>query len=138
MIIRPFAESDTDAVVQLWEDCGLTRAWNDPRKDIARKVEVQRELFLVGELDGSVVGSAMFGYDGHRGWVNYLAISPELRGSGYGRDLMVHGEQLLEALGCPKLNLQVRRGNEAVLEFYRAIGYGEDDVASMGKRLIPD
>lgn len=75
---------------------------------------------------------------GHRGWVNYLAVSPGLRGRGYGRDLMAHGEQLLEARGCPKLNLQLRRGTEALLEFYRAIGYGEDDVASMGKRLIAD
>jgi ribosomal protein S18 acetylase RimI-like enzyme len=138
MLIRPFAESDTDSVVQLWETCGLTRPWNDPRKDIARKLEVQPELFLVLEEDARVAGTAMIGFDGHRGWVYYLAVLPDLRGRGFGRELMLRAEQLLTERGCPKLNLQVRRGNESVLDFYRAIGYLEDDVVSLGKRLIPD
>lgn len=138
MRIRPFEESDTDAVVLLWETCGLTRPWNDPRKDIARKLEVQRELFLVGELDGRVVATVMAGYDGHRGWVNYLAVDPSERGRGFGRAVMREVEARLEQLGCPKLNLQVRTDNEQAVAFYRALGYEVDAAISLGKRLIPD
>ena len=135
--LRPFTDADTDAVVALWERCGLTRPWNDPRRDIARKGTVQPELFLVVD-DGGIVGSAMFGYDGHRGWVNYLAVDPAYRGRGLGRALMAEGERLLTALGCPKLSLQVRLGNDAALAFYAALGYTDDQVVSYGKRLIPD
>ena len=101
MHIRPFLESDTDTVVQLWHECGLTRSWNDPRHDIRRKLAVQPELFLVGEIDGVVSATAMAGYDGHRGWVNYLAVSPAHRGQGAGRELMGEVERLLMALGYP-------------------------------------
>jgi ribosomal protein S18 acetylase RimI-like enzyme len=136
--IRPFVPADTEAVVALWEVCGLVRAWNDPRRDIARKLTVQPELFLVAVDGDEIVGAGMAGFDGHRGWVNYLAVAPSRRGAGIGRTLMSEFEQRLEALGCPKVNLQVRAGNQDVLAFYRALGYGVDDVASLGKRLIPD
>ncbi|MBT2502794.1 GNAT family acetyltransferase [Curtobacterium sp. ISL-83] len=141
-VLRPFADADTEAVVALWEAAGLVRPWNDPRRDIARKRSVQPELFLVAEdLDDpqrAVVGVGMAGYDGHRGWVNYLAVRPDLQGSGLGRAFMTEFERLLTALGCPKLNLQVRSGNEQVIDFYRALGYAPDDTVSLGKRLIPD
>jgi ribosomal protein S18 acetylase RimI-like enzyme len=136
--IRPFQESDTDRVVDLWDRCGLLRPWNDPRKDIARKLEVQRELFLVGEIDGRVMAVVMAGYEGHRGWVNYLAVEPELQGQGLGRQMMAAVERGLAALGCPKVQLQIRRGNLDVVRFYRALGYAEDEVISMGKRLVFD
>lgn len=138
MKIRPYRESDEAAVVALWEACGLTRPWNDPRRDIARKLTVQPELFLVGTLDDAVVASAMAGFEGHRGWVNYLAVAPGARQQSYGRQLMAGIEALLQARGCPKINLQVRTGNAGVLEFYRKLGYVQDDVVSLGKRLIPD
>jgi ribosomal protein S18 acetylase RimI-like enzyme len=160
MLLRLFHPSDTEAVVQLWRDCGLVRPWNDPYRDIERKMAEQPELFLVGEADvpadpapsgdsgvsgdaphaagGTVVAAAMIGYDGHRGWVNYLAVSPDERGAGLGRALMARAEELLTARGCPKLNLQVRAGNDAVIGFYRSLGYEEDGAISMGKRLIPD
>jgi ribosomal protein S18 acetylase RimI-like enzyme len=80
----------------------------------------------------------MAGYDGHRGWVNYLAVAPEYRSRGYGRQLMRHVEEQLTARGCPKLNIQVRSANKEVLEFYSRIGYATDDVVSLGKRLIED
>jgi ribosomal protein S18 acetylase RimI-like enzyme len=99
MHIRPFQASDEAAVVALWERCRLTRPWNDPRKDIARKLSVQPELFLVGVIGGEVVASAMAGYDGHRGWVNYLAVAPEQQRRGLGRALMREVEQRLVALG---------------------------------------
>ena len=138
MHIRRYQPEDQEAVVTLWEQCALTRSWNDPRKDIARKLTVQSEMFLVGELDGKLVASVMVGYDGHRGWVNYLAVSPACRGRGFGRALMDRAEELLLAMGCPKLNLQVRTTNTAVLAFYKSIGYAVDETVSMGKRLITD
>jgi GNAT superfamily N-acetyltransferase len=131
-------EADTLAVIALWEACGLTRSWNDPRKDIARKLAVQREWFLVGTVDDRVVASVMAGYDGHRGWVNYLAVAPGERMHGRGRALMDEVERLLREAGCAKVNLQVRSGNAGVIEFYRRLGYAQDDVVSLGRRLIAD
>jgi len=136
--VRPFEPRDTDAVVALWEACGLTRPWNDPRRDIRRKLTTQPELFLVAESGGSLLGTVMAGYDGHRGWVNYLAVDPGRQGRGLGRLLMQTVEAQLLARGCPKLNLQIREGNEPVMEFYRALGYEQDAAVSFGKRLIPD
>lgn len=138
MRIREFVESDTEQVVALWHAAGLVRPWNDPHRDIERKLAVQRDLFLVGEVDGAVVSTAMAGYEGHRGWVNYLAVDPAHRGHGYGRLMMVEVEARLTAAGCPKLNLQVRSDNTDALGFYAALGYSVDAAVSLGKRLIPD
>jgi ribosomal protein S18 acetylase RimI-like enzyme len=138
MQIRPFEDADEAAVIALWEAAGLTRSWNDPRKDIERKRSVQRERFLVGTHDGAVMASIMIGYDGHRGWINYLAVAPAHRGRGHARALMREAERLLAEAGCPKVNLQVRSTNASVIGFYRAIGYLQDDVVSFGRRLIAD
>lgn len=138
MDIRAFAEADEAAVIALWRACGLTRPWNDPGRDIARKLAVQRDLFLVGEAGGELVASAMAGWDGHRGWVNYLAVAPARRGQGLGRQLMQLIEARLRAQGCPKLNLQVRSSNTGVIAFYQRLGYRQDDALSLGKRLIED
>ena len=138
MEIRSFHPSDTETVVALWHACELTRPWNDPHRDIERKLTVQPELFLVGTVDDQPVASLMAGYDGHRGWLNYLAVSPTHRGRGFGRLLVREAETRLEALGCPKVNLQVRAGNDAAIGFYRALGYEPDGAMSMGLRLIPD
>ncbi len=125
-------------MIALWQRCGLTKPWNDPQRDIARKLTVQPELFVVAERDARLVGVVMAGFDGHRGWVNYLAVEPDQRGRGIGRALMTHCEQALKQMGCPKLNLQVRESNTDVLAFYRALGYDVDSVVSLGKRLIAD
>lgn len=138
MQIRPFALADEAPVVALWEECGLTRSWNDPRKDIARKLAVQPELFLVGVTDGAVMASVMAGYEGHRGWMNYLAVAPRFRSGGLGRLLVVEVERLLLERGCPKVNLQVRATNLEAVAFYRRLGYAQDESISMGKRLIQD
>jgi ribosomal protein S18 acetylase RimI-like enzyme len=138
MPIRPFEVLDEEPVVALWERCGLVRPWNDPRRDIARKAGVQADLFLVAVEGEAVVGTVMAGYDGHRGWVNYLAVDPDWRRRGIGRGLMHAVETRLRALGCPKVNLQIRRTSADVAAFYRALGFAEDDVLSMGKRLIAD
>ncbi|MBW8171517.1 GNAT family acetyltransferase [Ornithinimicrobium sp. Arc0846-15] len=138
MHIRPFEVSDTEAVVQLWQATGLTRPWNDPHRDIERKLSVQPELFLVGEAQGRVIATAMTGYDGHRGWVYYLAVDPSRQGVGFGRHILSHAEGLLLELGCPKVNMQVRSGNDAQIERYRRWGYSPDGATGMGKRIIPD
>jgi ribosomal protein S18 acetylase RimI-like enzyme len=138
MLIRPFETADEDAVVALWVACGLTRPWNDPRADIARKLADSPELLLVAEEEGVVLGSVMVGYDGHRGWINYLAAHPSRQRGGLGRALMEAAEERLAALGCAKVNLQVRDDNEAARGFYEAIGYGQDPVLSSGKRLLVD
>lgn len=138
MDIRPYHVTDEPAVIALWETCGLTRPWNDPRKDIARKLTTQPELFLVGEQDGKVIATAMVGFDGHRGWVYYLAVDPHCQRLSYGKQLMHEAEQLLIARGCPKINLLVRSSNTKVIQFYKALGYSEDDVVSLGRRLIAD
>ena len=138
MNIRPYQAADEAGVLALWQDCGLTRPWNNPYKDIQRKLRVNPEWFLIGEHEGQVVASAMFGYEGHRGWVNYLAVAPQHRKRGWARALMAHGESLLLAVGCAKINLQVRQGNDDALAFYQALRYGVDASISLGKRLIPD
>lgn len=138
MLIRAFEQADEEAVVALWQQCDLVRPWNDPHLDIQRKLAIQPELFLVAELDSRIIGSVMCGYEGHRGWVNYLAVSPTQQNMGLGRRLMQSAESTLEALGCPKLNIQVRETNEAVLAFYEKLGYTVDPVVSLGKRLIAD
>lgn len=136
--IRPFQAADEADVIALWQACGLIRRWNDPARDIQRKQSVQPELFLVGESDGSIISSAMGGYDGHRGWVNYLAVSPHAQGRGHGTRIMRSLEQALTTMGCPKLNLQIRAENETVRKFYASLGYQVDPVISMGLRLIAD
>jgi len=114
------------------------RPWNDPHKDIRRKLAVRADLFLVGILEGKIIASVMAGYEGHRGWINYLAVSPEHRRKGHARSLVNEAERLLREVGCPKINLQIRTSNQDVIEFYRRLGYAVDDVVSMGKRLEPD
>lgn len=138
MNIREFNISDQEAVVALWRSVGLVVAWNDPYKDIQRKLKVDPDLFLVGELSGEIVATVMGGYEGHRGWINYLAVSPHHRRSGHGRRLMASIEERLRQRGCPKINLQVRESNADVIAFYNSLGYGHDHVVSLGKRLESD
>ena len=136
--IRPFQETDRADVVLLWERAGLVRPWNDPNRDIDRKLAVQSHLFLVATIGGRIVGSVMAGYDGHRGWANYLAVDPERRRRGIGRQLMAAAAEGLAAMGCPKINVQVRGENEDAVRFYEALGYRVDDVTSLGLRLEVD
>jgi ribosomal protein S18 acetylase RimI-like enzyme len=136
--LRAYRSADEAAVIALWHACGLTRPWNDPKRDIARKLTTQPEMFLVVEDDNALVATAMVGYDGHRGWVNYLAVAESHRRHGLGRLLMAEAERLLIERGCPKLNLQIRSSNAAVIAFYARLGYAQDDVVSLGRRLIPD
>jgi ribosomal protein S18 acetylase RimI-like enzyme len=138
MHIRPFEPTDEPAVIDLWHRAGLTRPWNDPHKDIARKLQIQPELFLVGVDERNLVATAMAGYDGHRGWIYYLAVDPARQRRGLGRAILEAAESRLRQMGCPKINLQVRTGNEGVIAFYRTLGYQIDAVVGLGKRLEHD
>jgi ribosomal protein S18 acetylase RimI-like enzyme len=138
LTIRQYSSDDQKAVIALWQKCNLTHSWNNPKRDIERKLKVNPELFLVGLLDNKIIATAMGGYEGHRGWVNYLAVDPEYQRKGLGQQIMQAIEGKLVALGCPKINLQIRTENVSAIAFYKSIGYKTDDVISMGKRLIED
>ena len=137
--IRPYLEKDQQGVAALWDEAFPDNSpWNVPEDDIKRKLNVQRELFLVAEIKGEIVGTAMAGFDGHRGWVYYVAVSKQHRRRGIGRALMDRVEKSLKDMGCPKLNLQVRSSNRDVVEFYKRLGYDVEDRVSMGKLLTGD
>jgi ribosomal protein S18 acetylase RimI-like enzyme len=116
----------------------LVRSWNNPNLDIQRKLSFQKELFFVGNLSNEIIATAMFGYDGHRGWLNYFAILPKFQKRGFGRQILEFGETQLIEKGCPKLNFQIRTDNTEAINFYKRVGYKEDAVVSFGKRLIED
>lgn len=135
-MIRPYMQRDEPMVVDLWRTVFPgAPAHNDPVRDIHTKLRVQPELFLIAERGGSIVGTAMAGYDGHRGWVYYVAVHPDYRRQGIGTRLMREVETGLIALGCPKLNLQIRAENNEVQAFYDSLGYEVEERISMGKRL---
>ena len=137
--IRPFKIDDQEEVIALWKICRLTRPWNNPVKDIERKLHIQSDMFLVMEVDKHIIGSVMAAYDGHRGMINYLAVHPRYQKKGFGKIIMSYVEQKLLEKGCPKINLLVRADNLTVKEFYKNIDYIEqEDVKVFGKRLISD
>jgi ribosomal protein S18 acetylase RimI-like enzyme len=138
MKIRPYKKSDEAAVIELWKKCSLARPQNDPKKDIARKMKVNPELFLVGVEGTKVIATAMGGYDGHRGWVNYVGVDPDYQRRGFGQQIMLAVEKALLTKGCPKFNLLVRTDNLGAIKFYETIGFNREDCVEMGKRLIPD
>jgi ribosomal protein S18 acetylase RimI-like enzyme len=138
MQIREFIEKDTKAVIALWVRCRLVVPSNNPKKDIERKLKVDRDLFLVGTLEKKIVATVMGGYEGHRGWINYLAVDPDCRRNGYGRLIIEAVERRIRAKGCPKINLQVRATNKEVIQFYQSLGYSDDHVLGLGKRLEED
>jgi ribosomal protein S18 acetylase RimI-like enzyme len=136
--IRVFKSGDKKAVIRIWNECGLVVPLNDPSKDIRRKLKAQADLFLVAEDGEDVVGTVMGGYEGHRGWINYLAVLPGRQGLGIGRLLMAEIEKRLKKAGCPKINLQIRESNRRVSRFYEKMGYVQDEVICYGKRLVRD
>jgi ribosomal protein S18 acetylase RimI-like enzyme len=137
--IRPFLDADADAVVALWRLVFPDDPpHNDPATVIRQKLAVQRHLFLVALVDGALAGTALAGYDGHRGWVYKVAVHPQRRRAGVGTSLVRRAEEGLRALGCTKVNLQVRASNAGVVAFYQSLGYHVEDRISMGKRLDPN
>jgi ribosomal protein S18 acetylase RimI-like enzyme len=138
MIVKPYSSQNMDDVIDLWNRCNLLRSWNDPKKDIKRKLKVNPELFLLGFIDNKLIATVVGGYDGHRGWINFLAVDPAYMQRGFGKQILEAVEEKIRALGCPKINIQVRTDNKDILKFYESNGYKMDKVVSMGKRLEED
>ncbi|MBF7688682.1 GNAT family acetyltransferase [Acinetobacter rathckeae] len=137
-IIRPTEDKDLDPILELWESCGITRPWNHPETDFFRKMAQKDNLFLVAEKDNTVIGSIMGGYDGHRGWIHYLAVHPNHQRIGIATALMQNIERRLIAVGCPKVQLMVRADNTSVIDFYEQLDFEKIESVSLGKRLIKD
>jgi hypothetical protein len=136
LLIRPYLESDEVGVISLWKAAFPDEpAQSAPIDDIRRKLAVQRELFLIGELDGRIVATVMAGYDGHRGWLYRVAVLPVVQKRGLGQAIVAEAEKKLAEIGCTKINLQVRSTNEGVVAFYRSLGYMVEERVSMGKRI---
>lgn len=136
LVVRRFREPDRAAVVKLWGAVfGEVSWWNDPEYVVDRKTAFQSDLFFVGEIEESVVATVLAGFDGVRGWIYSLAVDPGHRRRGFGREMVRTAEEALRGLGCPKINLQVRAGNEGVVGFYRKLGFSVEDHVSMGKPL---
>ena len=133
--VRAATAADREATVALWDAAGLTRPWNDPRADFDLALATPTSTVLLAEDDDALNGSVMVGFDGHRGWVYYLATAPDRRGQGIGRALMTAAEDWLKALGSPKIQLMVRGDNAVARGFYDALGYELQDVVTLGKRF---
>jgi ribosomal protein S18 acetylase RimI-like enzyme len=127
--------ADAAEVVALWQACGLTRPWNDPAADFALALRSASSTVLVAHSAETIDGSIMVGFDGHRGWVYYLAVAEDRRGAGLGRELMDAAEQWLRERGCPKIQLMVRASNDAALGFYEALGMERQEVVTLGRFL---
>lgn len=136
--IRIFREQDSQDIIRLWKLCELVVPWNNPQIDINRKTKDSPELFFIGELGGNIIASCMAGYDGHRGWIYYLAVHPDHRRNSYAHTIMSYAEKSLRNIGCPKIDLMIRNTNSDVIAFYKQIGYNADPVVVMSKRLIED
>ncbi|WP_333572809.1 GNAT family acetyltransferase [Sphingomonas sp.] len=127
--------ADRSAVIALWQAAGLTRPWNDSAADFDRALAGATSTILLLRDGEALLGTAMVGEDGHRGWVYYLAVAAAVRGQGHGRALMAAAESWLRARGCPKLQLMVREGNDAAIGFYRALGLAPQPVVTLGRFL---
>lgn len=143
VVVDEIRDADVEAVVALWRACDLTRPWNDPHRDIADARSTPTATVLVlrpADADGArepavPVGSVMAGFDGHRGWIYYLAVDAGVRGVGHGRRLVVAAEAWLAAQGAPKVQLMVRTANAGVQGFYAALGYTDAECVVLGRRL---
>lgn len=135
LIVRPYQPEDEQQVIELWHRCDLVVPWHDPKYDIELKLQIQPDLFLVAAIENLIVATVMAGYEGHRGWINYLAVTPDYQRQGIGRLMMAKAEAELKKLGCPKVNLQIRATNHSVIAFYEKIGFADDYIIGMGKRL---
>lgn len=140
VVVRCVTIGDLDAVASLWRvvfplysDPAFPH--RDPVASARKKLEHGDGLFWLAEQDARVVGTAMAGYDGHRGWLYSVGVHPEARRAGVGARLVAEAERALVALGCSKINLQVLSGNAAAQGFWRSMGYGQDAVVSFGKRV---
>lgn len=138
MIIRTYEPKDEKDLISLWVECKLVVPWNNPAKDIQRKQRHDPDLFFVGLIDEKIMASCMAGYDGHRGWIYYLAVTPACQKKGYAKKLLLHAKKALSKIGCPKINLMVRKTNNEMIQFYKAMGYDDDPVSVLSLRIEND
>jgi ribosomal protein S18 acetylase RimI-like enzyme len=130
---REIADKDIQKVIALWAKCGLTRVWNDPVTDIGFARRGETSAILVWEIDGRIAASVMVGHDGHRGALYYVAVDPDFRKQGLGREVVMEAEKWLTERGCWKINLMVRDDNDEARGFWEKMGYGKNAVVSLGK-----
>lgn len=135
LVIAPISDDDISAVVALWQDCGLTRPWNDPAADIAQARRGDNSAVLIGRAEGAIVATAMVGHEGHRGWVYYVAVDPAHRQQGFGRAIMEAAEHWLRQRDILKMQLLVRPENTKVQAFYETLGYGVQERIVYAKWL---
>jgi len=134
--IRQYQSSDFEGLDALWQEAFPNDPpWNRAEAAVPAKLAFQPDLLFVALEGDAVIGSIMAGYDGHRGWLYAVAVRKSKRRRGIGAALVTHAEQALNALGCGKINLQVRSTNEAVVSFYREMGYDIEERISLGKRV---
>jgi ribosomal protein S18 acetylase RimI-like enzyme len=138
LVIRPFSDGEDGAVAALWDRCGLTVSYNDPATDIAFCRASETSEMFVAEANSQLIGTVMCGHDGHRGWLYYVAVDPDLQRGGIGRRLVRHGEAWLKAAGVPKINLMIRHTNQPVRDFYASLGYADTPRHVMGKFLADE
>ena len=135
MNIRTAKLQDTPAIVALWKETNLLVPWNNPEEDIKRAFSTPTSTILVAEIENKLIGTILAGYDGHRGWIYYLAVKPEYQKHGYGRRLVEAAEDWLKSQGAPKIHLLIRKDNSQVQSFYHSIGYETSDVLMMKKTI---
>ncbi len=158
LVFTEVEDADVEAVVALWRECGLTRPWNDPYRDLADARLGETSTVLVGRATrdlptvapdgaseapgvaaGELVATAMAGVDGHRGWLYYVAVDPRVQGRGAGRATVVTAEAWLAAQGARAVRLMVRATNDAVRGFYERLGYADQECVVLGRPLgAPD
>jgi ribosomal protein S18 acetylase RimI-like enzyme len=126
---------DTTQIIEIWEGAKLTRPWNNPNDDIKNALTTPTSTILLLCADSQIIGTVMVGYDGHRGWIYYLAVRNEFQKKGYGKQLVQEAEKWLKSRNVPKVNLMIRNSNEAVKSFYESCKYKDDEVIVMAKWL---
>lgn len=135
MTPRQYTEDDEARVAALWRASFPDyNGYNAPEAVLRAKRLVDEHIYVI-EDDGEIIATCMAGYDGHRGWLYSVAVAASRQGEGLGRRMVEFAIERLRDLGCVKVNLQIRGGNEAVVDFYRALGFDTEDRVSMGRPL---
>lgn len=132
MIIRKYQVKDNAALMELWKTVFPNDPpHNEPSIVIEQKLAVD-DLIFIAEESSRIVGACIAGYDGHRGWLYAVAVSPDTRRQGTGTRLIHYATQALRKIGCRKVNLQIRADNSAVADFYKSLGFEIEARLSMG------
>lgn len=136
MIIRPANSNDRSNVIALWETVFPDDPpHNAPPKVFDSKFALQDDLLLLAVECDEIVGTTMAGYDGHRGWLHKVAVLPQYRRRGVATTLVNHAIDALRAVGCTKVNLQIRATNAEVRTFYEALDFEVEERLDMARHI---